>query len=105
VGFYQEYESEVRLSFDASAGPAATAKPVKGDRQVRLFEIVDILKGALDLFEEAALAFDDSAAGLADNEVVYRAFEYELIPTPFACDTQLLDDAERLQHLKISVDA
>ena len=104
-GFYQESGAGDWAAFNASADTAAVAKSVKGDRQVRLLETVNVLKRFLDLFEEAGLALADFTAGLADDEVVYRPFEYELIPTPFAGHAQLLDNAERFQHLKIAVDA
>ena len=105
LGFYQEYGSGKYVSYNFLADTTAAAEPIKGDRQIRLLEAVDILKRALDLFKEDALALAHFAAGLADDEVVDRPFEYELIPTPLAGHAQLLNNAEGLQHLKISVDA
>lgn len=105
VGFYQESVSGDRRSFDTSVAPAAAAEPVKGDRQVRLLEIVNVLEGALDLFEEVPLALAHFSAGLADDEVVDRPLEYKLVVPALAVNPQFLNDAERLQHLKIAVDA
>lgn len=88
-----------------SAATAAAAEPVKGDRQVRLLEIVNILERSFYLFKKAAFAFAYLAASLTDDEMVYRPFEYKLIASTFAGNAQLLNDAECLQHLKIAVDA
>jgi len=91
--------------FAASTAAAAAAESVKGDRQVRLLEIVDVLESALYLFEKVALALTHFAASLTDDEVVYGPFEYKMIAPTFPGNTQLLNNAECFQHLKVSVDA
>ena len=92
AGLYAKNPERITVSFFT----AAAAEPVKGDRQVCLLEIVDVLKGALDLLEEAALTLVHFSTGFADDEVMDRPLEYELIAPAFADNTQLLDNAEGL---------
>ena len=88
-----------------SATTASAAEPIKGNRQVCLLEIVNVLESAFYLFEKVTLAFAHFAASLTDNEVVYGPFEYKLIAPTLAGNAHFLNDAECLQHLKVAIDA